>query len=129
MRGRHRKRKRPILFWLGVVPLLLAALAVGSLAFSGGKAGTRQGDEGVGKKTIEQVLREHTPELLSVTGVVGTAEGRYEGRPCIEVYVVKETPALRKRIPTSLDGYPVTMKETGTIRSLPEKPTEPSTEK
>lgn len=128
MRGRHRNKKGPIRL-LAAVSLLLAALFVGSPAFSGGTADTRQGEEGVGKKSIEQVLKEHTPELMSVPNVVGTAEGRSNGRPCIEVYVVKQTPELRKRIPASLDGYPVIVKETGNIRRLPEKPAEPSTEK
>ena len=83
----------------------------------------------MGQKTIGQVLREQTPELLSIPGVVGTAEGSRKGKPCIEVYVVKKTPELRKRIPKSLEGYPVILKETGNIRSLPEKPLVPSSGK
>jgi hypothetical protein len=72
-------------------------------------------------RKIEQVLKEHTPGLLAVPGVVGTAEGLCGDRPCIIVYVKKKTPEIAKRIPRSFDGYPVTIDETGVIRALPEK--------
>ena len=93
-----------------------------ALALLEGKAHARRGEGEVEKKSIAQVLKEHTPELMSVPGVAGTGEGRYKGKPCVEVYVVKKTPELGRRIPASLDGYPVVVKETGRIRSLPEKP-------
>jgi hypothetical protein len=109
--------------------LLLAVLTVCSLAFAEEKTSGRQGEEGVGKKSIEQVLRDHTPELMAIPGVVGTAEGRHRGAPCVEVYVLKKTRDLLKRIPTSLDGYRVIVRVTGKIRTIPEKPVEPSTEK
>ncbi len=67
-------------------------------------------------KAIEDVLKEHTGRLLSIPGVVGTAEGTLNGRPCIVVYVVETSPALRKDIPDSLEGYPVVIEETGVVR-------------
>ena len=70
------------------------------------------------KKTIEEVLREHTDSLVSVPGVVGTAQGQYAGRPCIKVYVVKKTPELLKKIPSDIEGYTVIVQETGEIRTL-----------
>ena len=70
------------------------------------------------KKTIDEVLREHTDSLVSLPGVVGTAQGQYAGKPCIKVYVVKKTPELLKRIPSAIEEYTVTVQETGEIRAL-----------
>ena len=69
-------------------------------------------------KTIKAVLREHTDRLMSLPGVVGTAIGECEGKPCIKVLVVKETPELVNEIPRTLEGYPVIIEETGEIRAL-----------
>ncbi len=70
------------------------------------------------KKTIEAVLKEHTGRLMSLPGVVGTAQGLCEGKPCIKVYVEKKTPDLVKQIPSTLEGYEVIIQETGEIRAL-----------
>jgi len=70
------------------------------------------------EKTIEAVLKEHTDSLMSLAGVVGTAQGLCAGKPCIKVYVVKKTPDLMKQIPSTLEGYEVTIQETGEIRAL-----------
>lgn len=71
-------------------------------------------------KTIEEVLKDHTKELMSVPGVVGTALGLCDDTPCIKVYVVKKTSELDQKIPDILEGYPVMIEETGEIRPLPE---------
>ena len=71
-------------------------------------------------KPIEKVLEEHTLELMSIDGVVGTAQGLCNGKPCIKVYVIKKTRQLTQRIPTTLEGYPVVIEETGEFRALPE---------
>ena len=70
------------------------------------------------KRKIEEVLREHTDSLLSIPGVVGTAQGQYEGSPCISVFVSNKTPDLLKKIPSAIEGYTVVVKETGEIRAL-----------
>ncbi|WP_036798823.1 hypothetical protein [Photobacterium marinum] len=69
-------------------------------------------------KTIEEVLTEHTAKLMSLAGVVGTAQGLCEGKPCIKVYVIQNTPALSHKIPSSLEGYPVKIEATGPISAL-----------
>jgi hypothetical protein len=68
--------------------------------------------------TIEQALNHHTERLMSIPGVVGTAIGECNGRPCIMVLVEKKTPDLMKKIPSSLEGFPVGVEETGVIRPL-----------
>ena len=70
-------------------------------------------------KAIDEVLREHTKSLMSIPGVVGTAQGLCDDKPCIKVYVIKETPELKQKIPQTLEGYPVMIEETGEIRALP----------
>lgn len=72
----------------------------------------------VAGKAIEEVLKQHTDRLMSLPGVVGTAIGECEGKPCIKVLVVKRTPELLKTIPSALEGFPVVIEETGEIRAL-----------
>jgi len=68
-------------------------------------------------KTVEAVLKEHTARLMSLPGVVGTAHGKCAGRPCIKVFVVEKTPKLMEQIPSTIEGYPVQIQETGEIRA------------
>jgi hypothetical protein len=72
----------------------------------------------VPKKTIEEVLKEHTNKLMSLPGVVGTGQGLCNGQPCIKVFVSRKTGKLEQRIPKNLDGYPVVIQETGKFKSL-----------
>ncbi len=71
-------------------------------------------------KSIIEVLKEHTDELMSIPGVVGTAEGLCDDQPCIKVFVIKNTPELEQKIPPVLEGFTVNVEETGEFRALPE---------
>lgn len=68
--------------------------------------------------TIEQVLDAHTHEWMSLSGVVGTGIGEFEGRPCIKVFLAGETPGLAGKIPSTLEGYRVILEQTGEFRPL-----------
>jgi hypothetical protein len=68
-------------------------------------------------KTIESVLQEHTDALMAIPGVVGTAQSECDGAPCIKVYVAEMTNELRSRIPPTIEGYTVSIQETGPIRA------------
>ena len=70
------------------------------------------------KRPIGQVLQEHTDMLMSIPGVVGTAQGKNAGQPSIRILVVKKTSQLTKQIPSTIEGYSVVIQETGTIRAL-----------
>lgn len=72
-------------------------------------------------RTIEEVLIANTGELMSLPGVVGTAQGLCANRPCIKVYVIKKNAELGQRIPDTIEGFPVTIEETGTFRTLPKR--------
>ncbi len=68
--------------------------------------------------SIEAVLKEHTPRLMSLPGVVGTGEGECGGVPCIKVLIVEKSPELVRQIGTTLEGYPVEFIESGEIKAL-----------
>ena len=70
------------------------------------------------KRTIGEVLKEHTESLMSIPGVVGTSEGKRAGKRCIRVSVIRKTPQITKKIPSAIEGYAITVKETGRIRAL-----------
>ncbi len=77
-------------------------------------------DKKMSAKTIEEVLKGHTNDLMAIPGVVGTAQGLCNGKPCIKVFVIKKTPELEAKIPGELEGYTVKIEETGEFRALPE---------
>ena len=72
---------------------------------------------------INDVLRDHDQELMAIPGVVGVYVGLLPDNKtsCLMVMVVKETKDLRKKIPESLEGYPVLLEESGIIRPFAPK--------
>jgi len=75
------------------------------------------------QRDINAVLRNHDKELLAIPGVVGVYIGLLPDNktPCLKVMVVKETEDLVRRIPKSLEDYPVVIEESGVIRPLTDK--------
>ena len=69
-------------------------------------------------RTIDEVLADHTDALMRVPGVVGTAEGEQDGKPCVMVMVITLTKALRDQLPTQVEEFPIVILETGKIRAL-----------
>jgi hypothetical protein len=67
---------------------------------------------------IDMVLDRNTDWLMAITGVSGTGVGECEGRPCIRVYVARDTPELREQLPDELDGYAVVVEEIGEVEAL-----------
>lgn len=67
--------------------------------------------------SIDKTIERHSAELLEISGVVGVAEGIAEGRPVVQILVVRRTPALVARLPQTLDGHRVVVVETGEIRA------------
>jgi len=72
----------------------------------------------VSGKTIEQVQEAHTPEWMAIPGVEGTAIGLFKGKPCIKVFTSVRARNLRGKIPSSVEGYPLIIEETGSFRAL-----------
>ena len=97
---------------------LTAALLLLATACSQGDGEASGGESAVPERPIEAVLAEHTDRLMSLPGVVGTAQGECGGQPCIKVLAVEDTPQLRSDVPTSLEGYAVEIVVTGAIEAL-----------
>jgi hypothetical protein len=72
-------------------------------------------------KTIVEVLKEHTEELMSIPGVVGIGKGLCNGKPCIKVLVTEPTLEMVQKMPDNIQGYQVMIEDTGEIRAQPKK--------
>jgi len=79
--------------------------------------GRRAGETLMPQRTIAEVLRDLTDRVMSIPGVVGTAEGRCDGRPCIKIFVARKTPGVLREIPPVVEGYPVAIEETDEFRA------------
>ncbi len=101
---------------MGVLGL---AVVLGAAA---GPARDAAADAGKGKAMAEipitQALKQATPGLMKIEGVVGTAQGLCEGAPCIKIYVAKKTPELLGQLPATIAGHPVSVEETGEFKAL-----------
>lgn len=109
--------KKTIPFAIAILAFIIGAFIVAFLANSLASEG--EGEE-VPARTIKDVLKQHTNDLMAISGVVGTGQGLCDGEPCIKVFVIKKTQELEEKIPGKLEGYPVKIEETGEIRALPE---------
>jgi hypothetical protein len=93
---------------------------LGAIVFVGGIGGCSSMDKGQQKsgRTIQQVQEAHTREWMAIPGVEGTAIGLFEGKPCIKILSSVKPQKLRGKIPSSVEGYPVIIEETGTFKAL-----------
>ncbi|MDA2924085.1 hypothetical protein MYX65_05410 [Acidobacteria bacterium AH-259-L09] len=69
--------------------------------------------------SIEAAQEKLTDRVMSLPGVVGTAIGECEGEPCIKVLVARTTEELVREIPSTFEGLPVVIQETGEIHARP----------
>jgi hypothetical protein len=74
-------------------------------------------DRKLAAPSLSQVLERNTDRLMSLPGVVGTAEGECAGRPCILVLVERMSPALQQAVPSEIEGIKVEIRETGRIEA------------
>jgi hypothetical protein len=97
-------------------------VCTGSVAACADMAGKDRGEgQAVSRQTIEQALRAHNDTLMSLPGVVGTAQSLCAGQPCIKVFVIERTEKLEEAVRRILAGYPVVIEERGPIRARPEQ--------
>lgn len=67
-------------------------------------------------REITAVQADHTAELMAIPGVTGTAIGELDDHtPCILILVEEETPELRAKIPSKIEGHPTKLYVTGKI--------------
>ena len=62
-------------------------------------------------ENIKNIISRLTNELLAIPGVIGVAEGRDKGNPCILLFVTNKEPKLLNQLPASLGGYLIKIKE------------------
>jgi hypothetical protein len=99
--------------------IVAALIVVSGLSCNRDRSPIEQAER-MAEKTIEQVQEEHTVEWMALPGVVGTAIGQCEGRPCILVLTASNTEQVRQKIPSTVEGYPVVVRFVGEIRALDE---------
>jgi hypothetical protein len=104
--------------WIVVSSMLVL---VGSLGCRCGETVEPQKETVMHAKTIQQVQQEHTDEWMAIPGVVGTAISQCDGKPCILVLTAANPEHIKKRIPATVEGYPVVVQYTGEIRALDER--------
>ena len=100
-------------------------LNIGIMTTAGNFAGccrTGSGDLEKGwimpERTIEQVLKDKTDEWMAIDGVEGAAIGLSEGKHCIKIFTSLKLSQLREKIPSSVEGYPVIIEQTGKFGAL-----------
>jgi len=106
--------------WISIVLLNISAMtAAGNLT---GCSYTGPSDLEKGRfmpeRTIEQVQEEHTDDWMAIPGVEGTAIGLSEGKPCIKIFTSSKPQEIRDKIPSTVEGFPVIIEETGAFRAL-----------
>jgi hypothetical protein len=102
-----------------VLGMTLTVLVAGVMTCTNQKADTSEGKYTMASQSIQQVLKKHTHKLMSIPGVVGTAQGLCDSQPCIKVLVIQQTPEIEEKIPETLEGYPVEIESTSEIKALP----------
>ena len=101
-------------------------LLFGTAFFLSGLIGCNSGNKDMMPKEgtmstrgIIEVQEAHMKSLMAVPGVVGVYIGaKDDGSHCIRVMVEKKTNEIDKKIPASLEGYPVEIEVTGKIEPL-----------
>ncbi len=66
---------------------------------------------------ISEVLAAHTDAWMKIEGVTGTGETQKDGKPAILIFVDSLTDRLRAQLPSIVEGYPVVIQTTGTIKA------------
>lgn len=105
---------------MAALSIILIVVAINITAFTNIRVQNSGEKNTMIEKSIEKVLKKHTKELMSIPGVVGTAQGLCVDEPCIKVFVIEKTLELEEKIPAVIEGYPVMVEEIGEVRALPE---------
>jgi hypothetical protein len=78
------------------------------------------GDSPQPKRDINDVLAAHDKELMAIPDVVGVYVGTTKGgrTPCLKVMFARKNPESERKIPRTIEGYPVVTEITGRVRAL-----------
>lgn len=76
------------------------------------------GDHPSRAPSIQEVKKKHESKFMDMPGVVSVGIGLGpDGKQAIIIGLKEPNPSTEAKIPSSLDGYPVLVKITGTIRA------------
>lgn len=105
--------------------IAVVLLNIGVMTTAGNLAGCCHNDPGnpekgqsMPERSIENVQEEYTDGWMAIPGVEGTAIGLSEGKPCIKIFTSSKSQQLRRNIPSTIEGYPVVIEQTGTFQAL-----------
>jgi len=106
--------------WIVIVLLNICTIIAAGI-FTGcsytGPSGLEKGQT-MPERTIEQVLKDKTNQWMAIPGVEGTAIGLFDGKPCIKIFISSKPQEVRAKIPSTVEGHPVIIEETGAFRAL-----------
>ncbi|MDP4199212.1 MAG: hypothetical protein Q8922_05575 [Bacteroidota bacterium] len=69
------------------------------------------------RRSITDVLAAHTDAWMRIEGVTGTGETQKAGKPAVMILVDSLTDSLRNKLPATVEGYPVVIETTGSIKA------------
>lgn len=103
--------------WLGVLVSIIFLIV--SIGCGSEQQKKNERNSMAPSRSIDSVKEAHTSEFMNIPGVVGVYVGETDdGILYIGVMVKKTTPELERQIPSTLEGYPVHVEETGEIKPL-----------
>ena len=111
-----RRTRRPV-FWRMAL-FLITCLSLPML--SGCNTPMNEPSSAEPRRDINEVLRAHEKELMSLPGVVGLYVGLMpDGKTmCLRVMLARPDPTLERQLPQALEGYPLITEVTGPIRPM-----------
>ena len=65
---------------------------------------------------FEDACKKVTRRVIGIEGVTGTAIGLKGGKACVKVYLERDDPRLRAKVPRAVDGVEVDVEVTGKVR-------------
>ncbi len=66
-------------------------------------------------RTIENVLQDYSGQWMKIAGVVGTAIGEYQGKPCILILTSVSDQEVQPHFPAEIEGFLVIIQNVGHI--------------
>lgn len=67
---------------------------------------------------IKRVKEKYTMFLMEIKGVIGVGIGKVREEKVIQVIVTKRTKKIEKKIPPEIEGYKISILETGEIKAI-----------
>jgi len=71
--------------------------------------------------SIQEAISKVKDKWMEIEGVEGVGEGKENDKDCILVLVRCKTAEIEKAIPTTFEGFPVKVIESGVIQAQKEK--------